>query len=313
MVQYPPCWRAKDCINLTVGFILLIYDVLSVILYVTKAQKSGSMRRFLHKLSNWALLISLVNVLWSIIYTIVNATTELDAAIEAQMTQFAVRTTYTTRCVVLFVGMSYKIAKLQLVFVSRLEDECDVNVNHRLLHLESFIDNTKTGLFIVTVIINSLFHEAALFPEIVMRDLDHIIKTVVTQSIIPSCLIWLFLIVYSIHASVTRDPTRESSCDHSSRLCGLHHKIDSKCDKRLFDEVSGRLSINKEVMEEDELQQCEPADDLYVFNYIKSGTIVLTALLALPFCVLMVGTFALFELKIIPKTIADWFDTMPCV
>ena len=26
-------------------------------------------------------------------------------------------------------------------------------------------------------------------------------------------------------------------------------------------EVSGRLSINKEVMEEDELQQCEPADD----------------------------------------------------
>jgi hypothetical protein len=198
----------------------------------------------------------MVNVTWSIIYIMVNASIEVSITIQAHMTQFLVITTYSTRCVFLFVGVCYHLFEQKFSFITQRQCKIE-DINHRFMKIERFIISTQKGVFVVAVMIYSIFDESTLFPEMSMLDPDYVdlLQTVITQSVVPSCLIWLYLICYMFH---------------------YISKVNRKTD--------------------------------VIHNEMEPKTLCFLTFLAFPFCVIIVGLFALFELKIIPREMDMWFE-----
>lgn len=200
--QNRACWRPKDVVNLLSGIVLFMYDFFVIMFFMIRSFKRQQCWRFFAHLMNWANLIFIVNVLVSIVFIIVTSSTIIDKDFKFTMAQFMVMTTYTTRSIFLYLAVCTHFFDQKLAFVHK---EVSMNkLSHSVGNLEAFIKRTQTGVFVVAVILYSLFDEAVLFPDMGYEgaDYDSFFQVILLQSFLPCCLIWVFLFAYCLHYTI---------------------------------------------------------------------------------------------------------------
>src|SRR6056300_1765233 len=111
------CRRPKDIVNLISGLVLFTYDIFMVSFFIIRSFKKQQCWRFFGFLINWANLIFLVNVFVGMIYVIVSSSTLLNKDFRFTMSQFMVMTTYSTRCIFIYLAICSHFFDKKLAFV----------------------------------------------------------------------------------------------------------------------------------------------------------------------------------------------------